>query len=164
MPRSQTPNNTQPPGGIHLEPLQAEILEKEARALGASLPDPALRAQCEALAEAATHGSIPDNLARPLEMVLELLNTTQRVRREHGHDADEALKDLYRLTPTGISKSVSARETNKALKALAGQTIESLTVSTSPGGYTLNVLTDRVRLALEVNRSGASIQSLEVGG
>jgi len=75
-----------------------------------------------------------------------------------------ALRDLYRLTPPGISKSESAREVNKALKALAGQTIESLTMSTAPGGYTLNVLTDRVRLALEVNRNGASISSLEVGG
>ena len=52
---------------------------------------------------------------------------------------------------------------NAALKALAGQTIEGLLVtSQGPGVFRLGVTTDRCKLALEVDRHGVTVESLEV--
>ena len=52
---------------------------------------------------------------------------------------------------------------NRTLATLAGQTIETLLfTSQGPGVYRLGIETDRVKLTLEIDRHGVTVESLEV--
>jgi hypothetical protein len=130
----------------------------EAAAFARALPDPAARARYERLAEAAASGTLPEDLIGPLETMVQLVFDTGRpINRA-------VLQAVYARTPRGKEQSAAARDVNRALQTLRGQTIAELRVAANgPSVQTLTVETERVRLQLEFDRHGARITSLEGG-
>ena len=58
----------------------------------------------------------------------------------------------------------AARDVTRALEALAGQTIEKISVTPAPGRHTISINTDRAHLTLSVDRGGVQVDRVEVGG
>jgi hypothetical protein len=142
---------------LKLEPSEAEVLALDARAFAQALADPTARVRFEQLASAALSGDVPDELIPPLETMLELLF-------EKGRPSNRAiLQSVYAKTPRGKQQTVAAREVNKALRTLRGQTLEDVRITAGPSKHTLIVETDRVRLTLELDSAGARVSSLETG-
>ena len=150
--------------GISLEDQATrEVLAEEAAAFARVLREPDARARYVELAEAVRQGSVPEHLVPALETMLELVLQTQRIRRQHGAAAEQALANLFAATPRGGRLSASAREVNRALQALRGQRIERLTVSPGVGQHTLSIETDACRVLLRLDASaGFQVTSLEV--
>ena len=92
-----------------------------------------------------------------LETMLELVF-------ERGRPSNPAvLRAIFGKTPRGRARQSAAREVNHAVRTLRGQRLEDLRLAADPGGYTLVIETDRCRLTLELDSSGARVASLETG-
>lgn len=149
--------------GVSLDALQREVLGEEVAALLAGLQTPQVRAPWEDLAAAVADGGVPEPLLPRLESALEMSLQTGRARKIHGADGEQALLRLFHKTPRGGAARRSTEAVNAALRALAGQTIENLLVtSQGPGVFRLGLSTDRFRLSLEFDRHGVTVESLEV--
>jgi len=142
---------------MDLSASEAEVVALEAAAFARALPDPAARARYEALASAARSGTLPDELVGPLQTMLELVFDTGRPTNR------AVLQAVYARTPLGKQQASSAREINRALEALEGQTIAHLRVSAGPSQQTLSIETERVRVQLDFDRRGVHISQLEGG-
>jgi len=143
---------------LQLQAAEAEIVAAEAAAFARALPDPAAQARYSRLADAAAAGSIPDDLETPLETMLELLFSTGRVSNR------AVLQSVFGRTPRGRHLSAAAREVNRALETLRGQTVADVRLSAAgPSLQSLLIETDRCRLTLEIDRDGPRIASLEAG-
>lgn len=149
--------------GVELDEVQCEVLGEELAALRAGLQTPQARAPWEELAAAVSEGTVPEPLLPRLESALEMSLQTGRARRIHGADGEQALLRLFHRTPRGAAARRSTQAVNEALRALAGQTIEEMLVtSQGPGVFRLGLSTDRFRLSLEIDRHGVTVESLEV--
>jgi hypothetical protein len=143
---------------VQLEAAESDVVSREAAAFARALPDPAARARYEQLAAAASAGEVPDELVAPLETMLELLFNTGRVANR------AVLQSVFARTPRGKHLSTAAREVNRALATLHGQTLAEVRLSSvGPSLQSLVIETDRCRLTLEIDRDGARIASLEAG-
>ena len=150
--------------GLTLQPAEQAILLEDVPAFARTLRDPASQARYAALAEAVETGTVSPDLLPALETMLELALQTKAIRHRHGPDIERAMTDLYFRTERGSAQRQAARDVTRALEALAGQTIERLSVSTTPGRHTITVNTDRAHLTLSVDRSGVQVDRVEVGG
>jgi hypothetical protein len=150
--------------GLELRPAEREVLADEVPIFARTLKDPDARARYEELGRAAQAGAVPPELVRSLEAVLELLLQTQRVRLRHGPEAESAVSEVFYRTPRGAGLRQAAREVNRALEALRGQTLEKITVMSGPGRHTLVILSDRCQVTLKLDGAGARVDKLEVGG
>lgn len=148
---------------LAVRPVEQEVLAVEIPAFLDRLVDPDSRAHYQTLARAVADGSVPPRLVGFLETLLELLLPTQRIRRQHGPDAERALSALFYRTPRGAGMKASADEVNRALTALQGQTLEALTFSPNPSGQTLAIDTAQCRLTLKIDRAGVRVERLEIG-
>ncbi|MBV9328753.1 MAG: hypothetical protein JO352_34005 [Chloroflexi bacterium] len=143
---------------MHLETAEADVLGVESAAFARALPDPAARIRYEQLAAAAASGEVPDDLMAPLETMLELLFNTGRVANR------AVLQSVFGRTRRGRHLASAAREVNRALRTLRGQTVAELRLSAvGPSLQSLVIETDRCRLTLDIDRDGARIASLEAG-
>jgi hypothetical protein len=143
---------------VHLEAAEAEVVAAEATAFARALPDPVAGARYERLATAAASADVPPDLVPALETMLELLFNTGRVTNR------AVLQSVFIRTPRGRQLAVAAREVNRALETLRGQTVAELRLaSVGPSLQSLVIETDRCRLTLEIDRDGARIASLETG-
>jgi hypothetical protein len=142
---------------LRLAPAEAEILSTELSAFAAALPDAAARARYTRLASCAAEGRVPAELLPALETMLEL------ALQRGGPTARQALLSVFSKTPRGRALGAAAREVNRALQALGGQTLQSVRVSSGPGTHSLSIETDRCRLTLDLDSHGAHITSLEAG-
>jgi hypothetical protein len=143
--------------GLRLEPAEADVLAADAQAFARGLSDPTVAARYLRLASAAAEGVVPGELVPAVEAMLELVF-------EKGRPSNRAvLQSLFGKTPRGKQRSAAARDVNRALKTLRGQTIEQLRLSAGPSGQSLVIETDKVRLMLELDSSGARVASLETG-
>jgi hypothetical protein len=144
---------------LELEAAEAELVGLEAAAFARALPEPGGRARYERLAAAAESGDVPDDLVGPLETMLELVFET-------GRPANRAvLQAVYARTPRGKQRAAAAREVNRALQTLRGQSIVELRLAAAgPSQQTLTIESDRCRVQLEFDRDGARVTSLETGG
>lgn len=152
------------PPALTVDPAQQAILLAELEVLLAAVRDPAARAPFADLAAAVVDGAVSggDALAA-LERLLEMTLQTGRARRVHGPEAEQSLLRLFYQTPHGAAARRSTEAVNGALRELAGQTLEAiLFTAQGPGAFKLGLSTDRCRLALEVDRHGVTIESLEV--
>jgi hypothetical protein len=150
--------SSQPPAvGLRLERAEADVLAADAQAFARGLSDPSVAGRYLRLASAAAEGAVPDELVPALEAMLELLF-------EKGRPSNRAvLQSLFGKTPRGKQRGAAARDVNRALKTLRGQKIEQLRLSAGPSGQSLVIETDKVRLTLELDSSGARVASLETG-
>jgi hypothetical protein len=149
---------------LEIDPAQQAALLTEIEVLLAAVHDPAGRAPFLALAAAVAEGAVTEaGAVATLEKLLEMTLHTGRARRVHGPEAEQALLRLFHQTPRGAAARRSTEAVNAALRGLAGQTLEQiLFTAQGPGVFKLGLLTDRCRLALEVDRHGVTVESLEV--
>ena len=76
-----------------------------------------------------------------------------------------AAQRVYSRTPKGKAVRAATDAVTEALQALVGQTIEEISVAPhGPGSYSISLGTDQGRLLLRLDRQGARLQSVEVGG
>lgn len=147
-------------GDAERDPLLAEIDR-----FAESLRSPEARRRYARLREAAAAGplpvEVPEDLVPTLEDLLEIALGSRSVHRFHGPGAERALRDLHARTPRGAAVEEAARAANRALEALRGQRIESLTLAPGlPGSHRLRIETDRCRLTLEIGRTGVSARDV----
>ena len=150
--------------GLVLEPAEQAVLVEEVRPFAEALGDPAARRRYDRLDAAVRSGVVPEALVPPLEAMLELVLQTQRVRRRHGPEAEQALVGLLARTPRGLASRQATRAVNQGLRALAGQRIRSISFSPTPGGQRLILETDACQVALTIDRAGVRLERAEVGG
>lgn len=148
---------------LTLAPAEQAVLAAEIGPFAATLRDPRLRARYEALGASVQAGAIPADALGLVEALAELLLPTQRVRREHGPEAERALAAVYDRTPRGVGRRQAAREVNEALAALEGQTLGGLRFSPTPAGHRLVVTTDRGQVQLVIDRAGVRVESVDLG-
>jgi hypothetical protein len=148
---------------VAIDANQREILLEELATLVVSLRDPETRSPWEALAAAVDGGAVEEEMLGRLEQILEMTLQTGRVRRVHGAESEQALLRLFRQTPRGGASRRATEAVNRTLATLAGHTIETmLFTSQGPGVYRLGVETGGVKLTLEIDRHGITVESLEV--
>lgn len=148
---------------IEIDPLQGEVLLAEIAGVLATVREPRARAPYEDLAGAVAGGLVEESLLGPLESLVEMSLQTGRARRLHGADSERALLRLFYQTPRGAAARRATEAVNEALRTLAGQPLEeALFTVQAPGVFRLGLRTGQVRLALEIDRHGVSVESLEV--
>ena len=136
---------------------EREVLAFEAKAFARAVSEPTARARFERLARAAAAGVVPEELVPAVETMLELVF-------QKGRPSNRAvLQAIFSKTPLGRQQASAAREVNEALRTLQGQTLQDLRLSAGPGRHTLVLETDRCRLTLELDGTGARVVSLEAG-
>jgi hypothetical protein len=148
---------------LELSSAEREVLAEEVDVFARTLKDPDTRERYAQLSAAVQQGTVPRHLVGFLETMLELVLQTQRVRRQHGPDAEQALLRLFHRTPRGAALAQAAREVNAALAALHGQTLESLTFTPTPRGHNLVIDTTHCSLTLAINRAGVRVERMETG-
>jgi hypothetical protein len=147
---------------LALEAPQSEVVLREVEALAASLP-PTARDRYAPLVWAVATGEVDAEHLPQLEEVLDLSLATGRARRIHGPEGEQALLRLFRQTPRGAALARTVEGANRALSALAGQTLEGLSFTPrAPGAFRLEIATGACRVTLEIDRSGVTVDSVEV--
>lgn len=150
-------------GALAVDPVQREVLLEELATLVVSLRDAGTRAPWEELAMAVDEGAVGEALLGRLDQILEMTLQTGRVRRVHGAESEQALLRLFHQTPRGAVSRRATDAVNRTLATLAGQTIETmLFTSQGPGVYRLGLETGHVKLTLQIDRHGVTVESLEV--
>jgi len=132
------------------------VLAAEARAFAARVSDAAVADRYRALASAAEAGSVPPELVPSVEALLDLV--LQRGRAL----AEPVLLGIFGRTPRGQELAMLTTDVNRALRALKGQPLQVVRLSSAPGRYALTLETDQARLTLVLDGAGPRIESLEV--
>ncbi len=153
-----------PPSALTLDDHERAALLEELERFVPSLPTAEGRARYQALSQAVAEGRVEEPLAGALETLLEIALESGAARKFQGPPAELALRSLFFRTPRGAGIQGAAGQANRALGALAGQRIESLSVEPHlPGVYRLVVATDRCQLTLEIDRDGVRGRDMAVG-
>jgi hypothetical protein len=148
---------------VDIDPAQREVLLAEIEGVLATVREPGARARYEELAGAVAVGNVEEPLLGSLEALTEMSLQTGRARKLHGAESEQALLRLFHRTPRGAAARQATESVNQALKGLAGQVVEDMLFTVqAPGVYRLGLSTDRVRLALQIDRHGVTVESLEV--
>jgi hypothetical protein len=146
-----------------LDEAQQVTVLAEVEELLAVVQDPEARAPFVDLAAAVADGEVGESGLATLEKLLEMTLQTGRTRRVHGAEAEQSLLRLFHQTPRGAAARRSTEAVNAALRGLTGQPLEEiLFTAQGPGVFKLGLRTERCRLALEVDRHGVTVESLEV--
>ena len=139
----------------------AEVSRAEAQAVLAMVSDEQRRARLADVVAAVDDGEVAEDDAAALGELLELGLQTGRVRAVYGPEGEQAALGLYRRLPQGKELSQSTTELNEALEALAGRTLERLSVhAVGPGEYGVSISAEGFELAIRLGRSGARISTL----
>jgi hypothetical protein len=148
---------------LEIDTAQREVLLAEIDGVLATVREPGARARYEELAGAVAAGNVEEPLLGSLEALTEMTLQTGRARKLHGAESEQALLRLFHRTPRGAAARQATEAVNRALRELSGQAIEEMLFTVqAPGVYRLGLRTDRIRLALEIDRHGVTVQSLEV--
>ncbi len=139
----------------------AEVARAETQAVLAMVHDETRRGRLADLVAALSEGEVAGPDADALAELLELGLQSGRVRSLYGPEGEQAALALYRRLPAGRELVESATNLNEALGALAGKTIERLSVSAvGPGEYGVTISTDDVELVLRLGRAGARLATI----
>ena len=148
---------------MEIDAAQREILLAEIAGVLETIQEPGARSRYEELAWAVSGGRVEDRLVGHLEALTEMTLQTGRARKLHGAESEQALLRLFHRTPRGAAARQATESVNRALRELSGQVIEEMLFTVqAPGVLRLGVRTDRIRLALEIDRHGVTVESLEV--
>lgn len=143
---------------------ERELLSTEVAQALDHVRAPELKVTYGELLSAVDQGEIPEELFGPLESLLELGLESGRIRKVHLAHGEMTANRVYARTPKGRAAQGASAEVNEALRALAGHTIEEVSVTQpSPGSFALLLATDHGRVLLRLDRAGVRLQSLEVG-
>jgi hypothetical protein len=102
-------------------------------------------------------GADADALAELLELGL----ATGRVRAVYGPGGEQAAQALFRRLPLGRELTQTTRDLNEALGALAGKTVERVSVNAiGPGEYGVTISTQDFEVVLRLGRAGARLATI----
>jgi hypothetical protein len=147
---------------MHLSEEVQQALLREISAYAQHIPDPQVRDVFTSLYFAVESGELKEEHLEPLGHVLAVCLESGRIRRLYGPHVEMQAERLFAQTPQGQRLLSILEQTNRALAALAGQTLEDVSVSLKgPGSFHLHIRTDRARLRLLVDRSGIHPLELE---
>jgi hypothetical protein len=139
----------------------AEVARAEAQAVLAMVQDERRRARLADVVAAVDEGELAGDDADALGELLELGLQTGRIRSLYGPDGEQASLALYRRLPVGRELGASTRELNEALGALAGRTIDRISVNAvGPGEYGVTISTDDYELVLRLGKAGARLATI----
>ena len=139
----------------------AEIARAEAQAVLALVADERRRGRLADLVAAVDDGEVDGDDADALAELLELGLQTGRLRAEYGPEGEQAALALYRRLPLGRELARSASDLNDALAALAGRTLDRITVTAvGPGEYGVTISTDDYEIVLRLGRAGARLATI----
>ena len=139
----------------------AEIARAEAQAVLALVADERRRGRLADLVAAVDDGQVDGDDADALAELLELGLQTGRLRAQYGPEGEQAALALYRRLPLGRELARSASELNDALAALAGRTLDRITVTAvGPGEYGVTISTDDYEIVLRLGRAGARLATI----
>jgi len=139
----------------------AEVSRAEAQAVLAMVGDEHRRARLADVVAAVDEGRVEGDDAAALGELLELGLQTGRLRSIYGPEGEQAALALFRRLPQGRELAQSTSDLNEALEALAGRTLERLSVhAVGPGEYGVSISAEGFELALRLGPSGARISSV----
>ena len=140
-----------------------EVALGEVDAVLAAVPAGDYRERLELLRDEVADGAVSEGAADELDRLIELALQSGRLRAIYGPGGEAAATRLYRRLPSGRDLVASASEVNDALGALAGRTLEdvSLTVH-GPGAFGLSLAVDGKELTVRLDRSGVRVHSVGV--
>ena len=149
--------------GIKLDSIQREVLLGELKNMLAAPLSPDARALYEQLRKCVDDSlDIPPELSPRLSIVIESSILTGNAKR-FGAGVQQSMVALYQKTVHGkaIAESISA--INAALEKVKGHAIEQVsTTLRAPGSYAMTFKTDQLQMVVVFDRTGLSIESLEV--
>jgi len=149
---------------IRLSEDERELLMTEVAQALDRVRDPELKVTYGELLTAVDLGEVPDDLADPLQLLLEVGLESGRVRQAHLAHGEMAAQRVYGRTPRGRALREAASEATAALKALSGQTLDEISVTArGAGGYAIRVATDQCAVLIHLDRQGVRVQSVEIG-
>lgn len=149
--------------GIALRDDERELIALETGALLPALKG-AKRERYEALAAAVEAGTVPADITPVLEAVVELSLQTGRARRLYRAEGERLLTNVYRRTPRGRELAAELDMINKALRVVAGETLDSATVRMRTlGHFTITLSSPAATLTLAVRPDGVAVESVAVG-
>lgn len=138
-----------------------EIALAEVRAVHEHVADPEYAAQLVSLIAALERGELPEQVAEALARVLELSLQAGRIRAVYGPGGEQAALRLYRKLPAGAAVTASAGEVSRALGALVGRKLESVSLrAVGPGSYTIELAAGGAELSVRLDRQGARLASV----
>jgi hypothetical protein len=143
---------------------EQEVALAEIDAVRAASGGEEYRDVLDAAAEAVSAGSIDSGrLADELDRILGLGLQTGRIRARYGPGGEQAALRAYRKLPTGRELAQSAKAVNEALAALAGRSLDQVSISANgPGAFTLSLVAGGAELSIRLDRQGARLASLGV--
>ena len=153
------------PGGpsVPIDPDEQDYLRREVSAFLDRLDDPEARSRFDPLLAAVEAAEIPDDRLDLLGRVLELSLGSGRLRRLYGPHAETSANRLFRRTARGRAIQQTCDEANRALTALQGREVRSISLAPrSPGAFTLSIATDRCRVRLVIDAAGVRCQGAEM--
>jgi hypothetical protein len=140
-----------------------EVALAEAQAVLALVQDERRRERLAALVADVDEGAVEGETAEALAEILELGLATGRLRSLYGPEGERAALLAFRRLPRGAELVEGARDVTEALSALAGRTLESVSVANAgPGAYVLSLAADGLELSVRVDRQGARVHSVGV--
>ena len=105
---------------------------------------------------------IPPELGPYLSMMIESSIITGNAKR-FGAGVQQSMVALFQKLPHGKAIAESITAINAALEKVKGHAIEQAsTTLRAPGSYALTLKTDQMMMVIIFDRSGLSIESLEV--
>ena len=150
-------------GGIKLDSIQREVLLGEITNMLAAPLSADARVPYEQLKKCVEENlDVPPGLGSHLSVMIESSIITGNAKR-FGAGVQQSMVALFQKTSQGkaIAESISA--VNAALEKVRGHTIESVsTTLRAPGSYAMTLKTDQLQMVITLDRSGLSIESLEV--
>jgi len=148
-------------GAVRVSGEAAEVARAETQAVLSMVQDEGRRGRLADVVAALEDGQVVGADADALAELLELGLQSGRVRALYGPEGEQATLALYRRLPPGRELLESASELNDALAALAGRTIERLSVTAvGPGEYGVTISTDDYELVLRLGRAGARLATI----
>jgi hypothetical protein len=139
----------------------AEVSRAEAQAVRAMLSDEQRRSRLADVVAALDDGCIEGDDAAALGELLELGLQTGRLRAVYGPEGEQAALGLFRRLPQGKDLSQSTSDLNEALEAIAGRTLERLSVhAVGPGEYGVSISAEGFEVVIRLGRSGARISTI----
>ena len=149
---------------VTLASEEQEVALAEIGAVRKAARDDVYRDVLDATAEAVSSGSVDsERLAEELDRILGLGLQTGRIRALYGPGGEQAALRTFRKLPTGKELAETTSAVNDALAALAGRSLDQVSVTASgPGAFTLSLVAGGAELSLRLDRQGVRLASLGV--
>jgi hypothetical protein len=149
--------------GITLDSTQREALLGEIKNMLAAPLSADARAPYERLKNCIEESlDIPPDLSPYLSIMIESSIITGNAKR-FGAGVQQSMVALFQKTLQGKSIAESITAINAALEKVKGHAIEQASATLrAPGSYALTLKTDQMMMVIIFDRSGLSIESLEV--